>query len=75
MSEDFRKITLHQQPDIRSRLSQAMADQIALNQQKLASILKTIVFCGRQDIALRGHRDNITDLERDLSGTKNHGNF
>ena len=66
---------LYQQPDIRSRLSQVMADQIALNRQKLASIFKTIVFCGRQDIALRGHHDNITDIERDLSDTKNHGNF
>ena len=33
------------------------------------------MFCGRQNIALHGHRDNITDIERDLSDTKNHGNF
>ena len=33
------------------------------------------MFCGRQNIALRGHRDNITDIERDLSDTKNHANF
>ena len=65
----------HQQPDIQSQLSQAMADQNASNRQKLTSIFKTIVFYGCQNIALHGHRDNITDIERDLSDTKNHGNF
>ena len=52
-----------------------MADQIASNRQKLTSIFKTIVFCGRQNIALLGHRDNITDIDWDLSDTKNHANF
>ena len=34
-------------------------------------------FCGRQNIALRGHRDNITDLEKGLLRIQanNHGNF
>ena len=52
-----------------------MADRVASNRQKLASIFKTIAFCGRQNIALRGHRDNATDIERDPSDTENHGNF
>ena len=46
-------------------MNQAMADRVASNRQKLASILKVIVLCERQNIALHGHRDNITDLESD----------
>ena len=74
-SEEFLKVMTNQQPDIRNRLSQAMADRVASNRQKLASIFKTIAFCGRQNIALRGHHDNATDIERDPSDTENHRNF
>ena len=52
-----------------------MADTVASNHQKLASIFKVVVLCGRQNIALRGHRDNITNLEKDTLSTENHGNF
>ena len=31
---------------------------IAKNKQKLKSIVETILLCGRQEIALRGHRDD-----------------
>ena len=34
-----------------------------------------MVFCGCQNIALRGHSDNATDLERDVLDVENHGNF
>ena len=33
------------------------------------------MFCGRQNIALRGHRDDATDIERDVDDLENHGNF
>ena len=56
-------------------LNQAMASIISLNRQKLHSIFKTIVFCGRQNIALRGHRDDATDIERDVDDLENHGNL
>ena len=29
--------------------------------------MKTVELCGRQNIALRGHRDNATDVEDDIS--------
>ena len=54
-------------------MNHAMADRVASNRQKLASIIKTIIFCGRQNIGLRGHRDNATDLEK--KPFVNHGNF
>ena len=55
----------NQQPSIQQRINQEMADRVSSNRQKLASILKVIVLCGQQNIAIRGHRDNITDMEND----------
>ena len=74
-SDNFLKVMTHQQTDVRAQLDQAMADRLASNRQKLSSIFKTIVLCGRQNISLRGHRDNATDIERDLTEVENHGNF
>ena len=70
--DEFIKVMSNQQPSITSALNRAVADQIALNRQKLLFIFKVIVLCGRQNISLR---DNITDLERDTTGAHNHGNF
>ena len=42
------------------------------NRSKLSSIVKTVIFCGQQNISLRGHRDDsrhVTDSESNL------GNF
>lgn len=64
-----------QRPAVQHLINQTMADRVASNCLKLASILKVIVLCGRQNIALRGHRDNITDLESDKLTTEKHGNF
>ena len=50
-------------------------DTIMNNRKKLHSIIETIVLCGRQNIALRGHRDSATDLEGPQSASTNHGNF
>ena len=74
-SEEFLKVMTNQQPDIQVHLNQVMADRIASNRQKLLSIFKTIPLCGRQNIALRGHWDDATNIERDLMGAENHGNF
>ena len=37
--------------------------------------MKTIVLCGRQNISIRGHRDNLSDLEKDFSSSDSHSNF
>ena len=37
--------------------------QIQQNRQKLLSILKYVVYCGKQNILLRGHRDDDKILE------------
>ena len=72
-ADEFMKVMSNEQPDICSQMNQAMADRIVSNRQQLASIIKTIIFCGRQNVALRGHRDNATDLEQDT--LENRGNF
>ena len=56
------------------QLQRGMRDTIQKNRQMLRSIVETIVLCGRQNIALHGHRDSGTDLE--VQGApSNHGNF
>ena len=74
-AEEFKRSMSSQQPNIQQRLSKSLADRILNNRQKLESILKTIILCGRQNIALRGHRDTALDIERDVAGMANHGNF
>ncbi|XP_003741018.1 zinc finger MYM-type protein 1-like, partial [Galendromus occidentalis] len=44
--------------DIRNRLVKAREEQVVKNRQRLIPIVKTILLCGRQNIPLRGHRDN-----------------
>ena len=39
----------------------------------MQSIIETIILCGRQNIALHGHRDSFFEVEKDPSAP--HGNF
>ena len=48
------------------QLQSALATQIAENKRKLHSIIKTIIFCGRQNISLQGREDDQS---------RNPGNF
>ena len=54
-------------------LDTVLAQRVATNRLKLEAIAETILLCGRQNIALRGHRDSCSDVEADP--TSNHGNF
>ena len=56
-----------QMEPIDQQLQSAVATQSAENKLKLYSIVKTIIFCGRQNISLRGHRED--------DQSKNPGNF
>ena len=58
-----------------SVVSRGSRETIQKNREKLHSIVETIVLCGRQNIALRGHHNSSTDREGVESGEKNHGNF
>lgn len=56
------------------QLKEGLRDTIQKNRQTLRSIVETIIFCGRNNIALRGHRDSGTDVEV-YGEQSNHGNF
>jgi len=61
-------------------VDRASSEQAAENRRRLAPIVNTILFCGRQNIALRGHRDDGSLLQDDggqdeTSIVRNEGNF
>ena len=58
-------------PSIGQLIQNEASASIICNRLKLRSILKTIVFCGNQMIALRGHREQAVQLEQG----SNPGNF
>ena len=76
-AEGFLNMMMYKQPDIRHTLNEAMDERIKKNRLKLTSIFETVLFCGRNNIALRGHRDNATDVKKDTYTSENpsHGNF
>lgn len=50
--------------------------QVEENKQRLLPIVKTIIFCGRQNIPLRGHRDDGSlSLSEEQGPAHNDGNF
>ena len=62
----------HQRESVLTLANSAHSRQIEENRLKLTSVVKCLVFCGKQNIPLRGHRDD----ERWLgSSSHNPGNF
>lgn len=59
--------------DISLQINKAMKLEIEQNRKALSSIIETIIFSGRQDIALRGHRD--AGPIKANSPPENDGNF
>ena len=57
-AELFKSVMEHKLVPVDQQLSRARAMTIAKNKQKLKSIVETIILCARQEIALRGHRDD-----------------
>ena len=37
--------------------------------------MATVILCGRQNLALRGRQDSLTEVEGDECSITNHGNF
>ena len=67
----FMRIMNNEQAPIDHQLVSAMAQQVQKNRELLKSIIKTVIFCGKQNVALRGHRDDAKHLQQ----PGNHGNF
>ena len=55
------------------RLSSERSKRAAENHLKLRSIAETVIFCGRQGLTFRGHRDDMPAVREDP--VANHGNF
>ena len=73
MAAHFLEVMQRKREAVNLTIDQGLAARVATNRLKLKAIVDTVLLCGRQNIALRGHRDNHTDVEADP--TANHGNF
>ena len=73
-AEEFLSIMQGAQPSISQCMNQALADTIPKNHSILMSIVATVILCGRQNLALRGRQDSLTEVEGDKCSITNHGN-
>ena len=69
----FQSVAEKKQLPVDQQLSKMRAERIAENKQKLKSIAETVIFCGWQGIALRGHHDDWKHVAE--SSEVNPGNF
>ena len=69
----FKLVMTREQPTVHQQLHDRNRELTAENEKKLKSIISTIEFCGKQNLALRGHRSENWDSE-DLPES-NPGNF
>ena len=69
----FLKVMSGKQPPVHQQTNIALANRVAANKKRLVPIAKTILLCGRQTFALRGHDDSIDTIE--AQPTTNPGNF
>ena len=68
--EAFKSNMIRPEKSVASQLDGQRAEQLRKNQELIKSIAKTVHFCGKQGIALRGHRDDST-----ATSSSNRGNF
>jgi hypothetical protein len=73
MADNFLKIAAGEKTDVLSKLDAERVRQIQQNRARLIPIIKTIIFCGRQELALRGTNEKGSVLQPDESS--NDGNF
>ncbi|XP_025192611.1 52 kDa repressor of the inhibitor of the protein kinase-like [Melanaphis sacchari] len=71
-ADHFLKVYSKLEPTIINRLDSSRVEQIKENRKCLIPIIECIILCGRQEIALRGHRDAGNIFTHD---TSNQGNF
>lgn len=71
--EEFVEIIENKTFDVATQLDSFRKTQVNENRLKLIPIIETIIFCGRQELAMRGHDDSgpIFNCEKD----NNDGNF
>ena len=67
----FMQVMRNERQPISHQLVSSLAQTVQNNRQFLKSIIHTIIFCGKQNVSLRGHRDDAQHLQQ----PGNHGNF
>ena len=70
--ENFRQRMEHQQRSVTEAANKVVREGINSNRAKIKSIVKTVVLCGQQNLALTGHRDDAKHYDDPLN---NPGNF
>lgn len=73
-SKSWKNIEEGRQPTVEQQQNSALQKQIEENRKILLPIIETIIFCGRQGIALRAHRDHGDINNHDIP-SQNEGNF
>lgn len=73
MADNFMTIAAGENVDVLSKLDAERVRQMKENRARLFPIIKTIIFCGRQELALRGTDERGCVLQPDESS--NDGNF
>ncbi|KAG8187403.1 hypothetical protein JTE90_016947 [Oedothorax gibbosus] len=74
-SKDFESTYINSDTEIRNKLDSARLRQINENRARLVPIIESIIFLGRQNIPLRGHRDDGLIDSSSSSSIVNEGNF
>ena len=73
-AENF--LTSHTTGTVIEKMTSVRAQQAEANRRALASIIDSIKFCGRQNLALRGHRDHgVLSEPTNFETEENEGNF
>ena len=72
---EFQSTASGQQADVATQLSSEHQRQADENMARLRSVISAVMFCGRQSIALRGHRNESRKGRDHYSKDANPGNF
>lgn len=74
LADDFLKVMRKEKTSIDKSLDNSRITQAAENRLMLKPIINTVILCGRQNVALRGHRD-YGDFDVNNPSLENEGNF
>lgn len=73
-TDNFLKMKYNPNLSIENKLNTARIKQVHENRKNILPIIEVIILCGRQDLALRGHRD-YGKINVDPTQITNEGNF
>ena len=66
--QEFRKRMENKSVSVTRMIDTALKNRVEKNRAKLVPIVKTVLFCGKQNIPLRGHRDDAKYYDKPDTG-------